>query len=54
MDKGEKMDNQEIYLLGNFKFKTKEEYEQAKIELNRISILKEKFDFDNPDSAKNC
>lgn len=52
MDKGEKTDNQEIYLLGNFKFKTKEEYEQAKIELNRISILKKKFDFDNPDSAK--
>lgn len=40
------------YTLGAFTFDTKEEYEQARRELNRISELKKRFDLDNPTDAK--
>ncbi|MGN1187693.1 MAG: hypothetical protein ACI4R6_04295, partial [Lachnospiraceae bacterium] len=40
------------YTLGSFSFETKEEYEQAKRELNRIAELKKKFDFENSADAK--
>lgn len=41
------------YLLGGFTFDTQQEYERAKVELQVILKIKQKYDINNPEDAKN-
>ena len=41
------------YSLGEFTFDTQQEYERAKVELQVILKIKQKYDINNPEDAKN-
>ena len=41
------------YSLGGFTFDTQQEYERAKVELQVILKIKQKYDINNPEDAKN-